>query len=207
MASIQRAVESEPRASERARSLLGLFAPIGDEEWRTLAGMSRILRIGKDGYFLRIGDVPDKVAFVVSGLFRVFFVTKEGEDRTLAFREEGRLLSAFDSSREGGRSWLGIQALEDSVLSYIALGDYRRLLGGDPCWLELSSKYMELLFREKQERERELLSDDARTRYLKLLERHPGIEGRVLQYHIASYVGITPVALSRIRRRLRIVGK
>jgi CRP-like cAMP-binding protein len=204
---MQRAGEYDPCAPERARALLREFASIGDDEWRRLVDMSKALRIGKDEYFLRVGDAPDKVAFVARGVFRVFFVTEEGEDRTLAFREEGRLLSAFDSSREGGRSWLGIQALEDSVLSYIALRDYKRLLGGDPCWLELSSRYMELLFREKQERERELLSDDAMTRYLKLLERHPGIERRVLQYHIASYVGITPVALSRIRKRLRIGGK
>lgn len=70
------------------------------------------------------------------------------------------------------------------------------------CWRDVTRKYVEDLFIEKEQRERELFSLDVTTRYLNFKKRYPDVEGRVSQYHIASYLGITPQALSRIRKRL-----
>jgi CRP-like cAMP-binding protein len=59
------------------------------------------------------------------------------------------------------------------------------------------------LFIEKEKREREFLSEDATARYLSFKQNNPGLEEKVSQYHVASYLGITPVALSRIRKNLK----
>jgi len=69
------------------------------------------------------------------------------------------------------------------------------------CWQEVAARYAEMLFAEKERREREFLSDDAATRYRTFLADSPDLESRLPQYFIASYLGITPVALSRIRGR------
>lgn len=184
------------------RSAMREFADFPEEEWKKAIAQFAHVRIPKDGYFLRAGDVPDKLAFIASGVFRVFFVTENGDERIHAFRDEGRLISAFSPFLADKRSWYGIQALEDSDLlcTRIDLGTWTSQAD---CWKTLYARYMERLFVEKEKREREFLSDDAEERYRKFREKHPGLENRIAQYHVASYLGITPVALSRIRKGMQ----
>lgn len=185
------------------RATLGSFAEIPDEEWAKAVLTLRHIHLKKNEYFIRAGATPDKMACIVSGIFRVFYVTESGEERILAIRDEGRMLSAFSAILENTVSWYDIQALEDSDLLYINLNQYLDEIPWHPCWQTIYAKYVQMLFVEKERRESEFLSDDAETRYRKFRERFPGVEDRIRQYHVASYLGITPVALSRIRKRLR----
>jgi CRP-like cAMP-binding protein len=185
------------------RAALSAFAEIPDEEWEEAASGLRHLHLGKGDYFIRAGALPDKMACIVSGIFRVSYATPSGEEKILAIRSEGRMLSAFSAFLEHTPSWYDIQALEDSDLLYVSLDQYTEGLKGHVCWQVINAKYAQMLFMEKERRESEFLSDSAETRYKKFRERFPGIEDRIRQYHVASYLGITPVALSRIRKKLR----
>lgn len=186
---------------DRIHSLLSTFAAIPDEEWAWLTGQFRPLFLGKHASFIRSGETPDTMAFILSGIFRVFYLTEAGDERILVFREEGRILSAFSAFLNDEPSWYTIQALEDAHLLSIPLQTYRQMLRRHPCWQTVTAKYTEQLFLEKEEREREFLSADAETRYENFLRKYPTLENRVHQYHIASYLGITPVTLSRIRKK------
>jgi CRP-like cAMP-binding protein len=168
-------------------------------------GLERLkhLHLNKYDYFIKTGDIPDKMAFIAKGIFRVFYITEKGDEKILVFREEGRMLSAFSAFLENKESWFNIQALEESDLLYISFLDYKKHLNEDPCWQIINSKYVEMIFIEKEKRESEFLSDNPETRYIKFIQKYPGIEKRIRQYHIASYLGITPVALSRIRKRIQ----
>jgi CRP-like cAMP-binding protein len=185
------------------RATLGSFAEIPDEEWEKAILHLRHLHLKKNEYFIRAGSVPDKMAYIVFGIFRVFFVTESGGEKVLVIRAEGRMLSAFSAILEHTDSWYDIQALEDSDLLYMPLDQYTKGLQGHPCWQAINAKYTQMLFVEKERRESEFLSDNAETRYKKFRERFPGVEDRIRHYHIASYLGMTPVALSRIRKKLR----
>jgi CRP-like cAMP-binding protein len=185
------------------RATLGSFAEIPDEEWQKAIPHLRHLHLKKNEYFTRAGSVPDKMAYIVSGIFRVFYVTEPGEEKVLAIRGEGRMLSAFSAILEHTPSWYDIQALEDSDLLYIGLDQYTEGIQGHACWQVINAKYAQMLFVEKERRESEFLSDNAETRYRRFKERFPGVEDRIRQYNIASYLGMTPVALSRIRKKLR----
>ena len=185
------------------RATLGSFAEIPDEEAEKAALHLRYLHLKKNEYFIQAGSVPDKMAYIVSGIFRVFYVTVSGEEKVLAIRGEERMLSAFSAILEHTPSWYDIQALEDSDLLYISLDQYAKMLQRHTCWQVINAKYAQMLFVEKERRESEFLSDNAETRYKKFRERFPGVEDRIRQYHIASYLGMTPVALSRIRKKLR----
>jgi CRP-like cAMP-binding protein len=185
------------------RAGLSSLADIPDEEWTRAISTVRHLHLKKNAYFLRVGSIPDKMAYIVSGIFRVVYVTDSGEEKILAFRGEGRMLSAFSAFLEQTPAWYDIQALEDADLLWFSLEQYTAGLQQHPCWQIVNRKYVEMLFLEKERRESELLSDDAETRYKKFKERFPGVEQRIRQYHIAAYLGITPVALSRIRKKLR----
>ncbi len=185
------------------RATLGSFAEIPDKEWQKAIPHLRHLHLKKNAYFIRTGSVPDKMAYIALGIFRVFCVTESGEDKVLAIRGEGRMLSAYSAILENTPSWYDIQALEDSDLLYIGLDQYAHGLQGHSCWKDINTKYAQMLFVEKERRESEFLSDNAETRYRKFRERFPGVEDRIRHYHIASYLGMTPVALSRIRKKLR----
>ena len=178
------------------------FGEIPESELKKGLVYLKHLHLLKNEYFIKAGDIPDKMAFIASGIFRVFYITENGDEKTLVFREEGRMLSAYSSFLENKTAWFYIQALEESDLLYLSFNDYQKIMKGHQCWRDINAKYTEMLFIEKEKRESEFLSDDAKTRYEKFIIKYPGIENRINQYHIASYLGITPVALSRIKRKI-----
>lgn len=184
------------------RTELLRYCDIPEQELLRNAGMMQIMRVKKNRFFIDFGEVPDKMAFIISGLFRVFYVTEEGTERVIVFRDRNHFLSAFSAFLEGTPSWYAIQALEDSVLLCITLQEYKRIMEHNSCWNTFVRRYVEALFIEKEKRERGFLSEDATTRYLTFLKSHPNLEKRIPQLYIASYLGITPVALSRIRKKL-----
>ena len=104
---------------------------------------------------MRIGDVTGELGYISSGVFRVFYITEEGEERILVFRDENRFLSAFTPFLERQPSWYGIQALERSLLLCVGLRELKQLTVEHPCWSHLYSKYLEMLFIEKEKRERD----------------------------------------------------
>jgi len=165
--------------------------------------LTKYIKFKKGQYFVKIGDVPDKMGFILSGLFRVFYITEQGDERIIVFRNENYFLSAFRAFPENQPSWFAIQAIESSIVVCYDLEVYKRQVTEHTCWSNISRKYMEALLVEKEQREREFFSLDVTTRYLNFRKSYPDIEERVSQHDIASYLGITPVALSRIRKRLR----
>jgi len=188
----------------RIRQCLLKYGPISESEWASTANVvTKLIKFKKGQYFVKIGDVPDKMGFILSGLFRVFYITEQGDERIIVFRNENYFLSAFRAFPENQPSWFAIQAIEPSIVVCYDLKIYKRHITEHTCWSNISRKYMEALFVEKEEREREFFSLDVTTRYLNFRKNYPDIEERVSQRDIASYLGITPVALSRIRKRLR----
>lgn len=190
----------EAKWMDQFKRTLNSFTDVPEHAWNAMSAQLKYLKIKKDGYFVKSGDTPDKLAFIASGVFRVFFISESGDERTLVFREEGRMLSAFSPFLANKKSWFNIQALEDADLLYLNIDAETLTFNKEECWQTIYSKYVEMLFIEKENREREFLSDDAETRYRNFLSKYPGLENRINQYHIASYLGITPVALSRIRK-------
>jgi CRP-like cAMP-binding protein len=156
-------------------------------------------------HLLRAGDLPRSLAFVATGLLRLYYLDAEGREFTKSFCMEGEVVAAYSALLLGIPSRLSIEALEESRLLVVDYQAYQALAGGHPCWAAINQRRAEALFIKKEQREAALLLDDAETRYLQFLTDHPGLEARVRQHHIASYLGITPVALSRIRARLRRV--
>lgn len=171
------------------------------EEWSRFKQLIKVMKLKKGEFLIREGDIPDKLAFITSGIFRAYYTTDGGDEKTIVFRGPGRPLSAYSSHLEKQEAKFTIEALEDSALIYLSIQDFERLLSGHLFWKEETAKYFMSLFIEKEKRERELMSDDGETRYKKFLKEYPGLIDRINHYHIASYLGITNVSLSRIRNK------
>ncbi|MBB6479866.1 cyclic nucleotide-binding domain-containing protein [Spirochaeta isovalerica] len=174
---------------------------IPEREWERFSQLVKFMTMKKGEFLIREGDMPDKVAFIASGMFRAFYTTDEGDEKTIVFRGTGRPLSAYSSHLENKEAKFSIEALEESSLLYLSIQNFEKLLSANPFWKEVTALYYMNLFIEKEKRERELMSDDAETRYNNFLREYPGLIDRINHYHIASYLGITNVTLSRIRRR------
>jgi CRP-like cAMP-binding protein len=154
-------------------------------------------------FFLMAGDVPQYIGYVVSGLLRLYYIDAEGKDVTKHFSPEGTLAISYSAFLQREESRFFIQALEDTKMYLFDYQTYSDLLKGHICWQIVARKLSELLFIIKEKREAELLMLNAQERYLRFLEDYADIEKRVTQYHIASYLSITPESLSRIRSHFK----
>lgn len=182
-----------------------VLADVPQAELAKLLALFRPTLLRRGEHLLHAGDIPRSLAFVEAGLLRLYYLDAGGREFTKSFCMEGEVVAAYSALLLGQPSRLFIEALEDVCLLVADYRAYQELAAGHPCWAAVNQRRAEALFIKKEQREAALLLDDAETRYRQLLAEHPGLEARVRQHHIASYLGITPVALSRIRARLRRV--
>lgn len=161
-----------------------------------------VQELEKGGNFIRTGESPLKIAFVKKGLFRYYYTSEDGVEYTKGFFDESSVLSAYDAVLENKPSYFTIEALEDSVIESVPYEPFYQLFSEDPCWNEFLVALLQKGYLAKVTRERELLLLDASQRYQNFLERYPGLEKRVKQNIIASYLGIAPESLSRVRKQM-----
>jgi len=162
----------------------------------------RPVRLPRGKLFTRAGDRPDRMAFLVQGLVRLVYTAADGADRTHGFRAENQLVCAYSAALRGERSQVSIEALEPCLLLAASRQAFGELTAGHHCWRELIAGLTEQLYLQQEARQRELLLQDAATRYLGFVGGNPGLARRLTQAQVASYIGVTPVALSRIKARL-----
>jgi CRP-like cAMP-binding protein len=178
------------------------WADLPDEEIARCSALFHPISARRGEVLLHAGETPHTLMLVVSGLLRLFYIDGEGREYTKSFCPEGEIVAAYSALLQHTPSRLFIDALEDSQLLVADYAGYQALADGHPCWGLINQRRAEFLFIKKEHREATLLLDDAETRYRQFLAEYPGLEARVRQHHIASYLGITAVALSRIRARI-----
>ncbi|MET0051737.1 MAG: Crp/Fnr family transcriptional regulator [Candidatus Thiodiazotropha sp.] len=151
---------------------------------------------------LDAGEVADGVFFLCSGLVRFFYLTQDGREFNKSFSTESQFAGAIQSSHapEPGRFYM--QALEPTQTLKISLQGLQDLYRQSLPWANLGRLYMESLAVRKTRREAGFLLDSAEQRYRDFLQQEPLLVQRLPLYHIASFLGITDVALSRIRKRI-----
>ncbi|MBI4784039.1 MAG: Crp/Fnr family transcriptional regulator [Oscillatoriophycideae cyanobacterium NC_groundwater_1537_Pr4_S-0.65um_50_18] len=183
--------------------ILRSLITLPDDEAMKAASLFQACSLKRGEFFVQAGDVPKNIGIVMSGILRLYYVDHEGNEYTKSFCAENSFVAAYSSLLLEQPSRLFIQALEDTKLLTADYAAYRSLSESHPCWQILNCKIAEGLFIKKEKRESALLLDDAKTRYLNFQAEYPHLEPRLKQHHIASYLGITPVTLSRIRAQLR----
>jgi CRP-like cAMP-binding protein len=182
-------------------------APLTDAAVREGLALVHVRLLPRGAYLLRGGERAHELAVVVSGLLREHFLLADGTERTKAFITEGEVSGSLADLISGAPSRAYIVADEPVRL---LVGDFtgsEALVARHTEWRALRTALTERLLGIKAEREYELLGLDAEARYERFRERYPGLEARVAAKHVASYLGVTPVHLSRLRRRQRERGR
>jgi CRP-like cAMP-binding protein len=156
----------------------------------------------KKEFLLQAGEVARHLAFVNEGGFRTYSIDKTGEEHILQFSLEDWWVGDSYSALTQKPSTLFIEALEDTHAYLIENQNIERLYAEIPKFERFFRILAQNRFIALQDRINGELSDSAEERYLDLLSRYPTLPQRVPQQYIASFLGIQPPSLSRIRKHL-----
>ncbi|WP_084273470.1 Crp/Fnr family transcriptional regulator [Maribacter antarcticus] len=153
----------------------------------------------KNDLLIQPGKVCSFIALVNNGIFRSYII-KNGTEFNIDFYMPKTYMSSYTSFITQTPTKGYIQALSNSTVYYLSSSNYQKLLNTDSEFYKLSKLISETLFIRKCKRETTLLMDTARERYEFLLKNYPNIEQLIPQYQIASYLGIKPESLSRLKK-------
>ncbi|MCM6773436.1 Crp/Fnr family transcriptional regulator [Nocardia sp. CDC159] len=177
------------------------IAPVPDAQFERARALFRPVRLDERAHFVRAGDRTDRVGFLVEGLLRSYYLTADGVERTKAFVAGRRLVCPYAANLRKQVSDLFIQALTPATLLVAERARFDELVAADPSWRAVIAALTERHYLEEDSAHRRLLLDDPATRYAQFLREHGELAGRISGRVTASYLAITPEALSRIRSR------
>lgn len=175
--------------------------PLTSEAWNSLEDLFREKCLAGNEFLIKEGQRANHCYLLIDGLVRVYF-SKDGNEYNKTFFTPGTFPTPLTALISGSPSQLSYQALTDCTLIFFSFHDFRALFEKNRC---LESMYLKILEREWINKERHdirMVTNDATTNYLIFRKEYPGLEQLIPQYHIASYLGITPIQLSRIRAKL-----
>jgi CRP-like cAMP-binding protein len=172
------------------------------DEQAIISGYLTIKKVRKKQYLLQEGDVCKTIAFVQKGALRAYSVDEKGSDHILQFALEGWIISDLYSFMTGEPASYNIDALEDSEVILITKAAQEEIFARVPKYETYSRMQITGAYLAMQKRVTSLLGLSLEERYLGFTNLYPNIVQRVPQHMIASYLGLTPETVSRIRKRL-----
>jgi CRP-like cAMP-binding protein len=186
------------------KNTLDSYCVLSDTTWNALKQICTIQTVKKNEYAFDLYDKVDAISFVYEGLFRSFATNEKAEEYTKNFFWETRFFGPIVSMLTHTPITACVQALEDATIVNIQYSKYRELL-----YKYEDLKLFHILYLEKHwviqkdENAYSMALENALDRYQRFLQEYGHIVNRVSQYHIASYLGITPTHLSRIKKELK----
>lgn len=175
---------------------------LSDSEKEICKGLFSPKKLRRRQYILQQDDICKNLIFVEKGILRSYSIDSKGNEHIIQFAPEGWWISDVYSFLTGEAAVYNIEAIEDSELLLISKSSLDELYERVPKF----ERYFRLLSQANMvathRRLTATLSASADEKYLRLLSAYPNIVARVPQHMIASYLGITPETLSRVRKRI-----
>ena len=185
------------------RQILGQICEIPDEEWTKFSSLIRNRSLKKNDHLLEQGNRSKEFFFISKGLLRFYYTTEEGKEFNKSFHKEHDFIGSLLTLKRDIPSTFSIQALEDCELFVVNYNDLSNLYEDHPCWDRVGRIMAEEMAIRKELREKEFLLESAETRYESFRRDFNDLNERINLGHIASYLGITQVQLSRIRKNIK----
>ncbi|MBL6447909.1 Crp/Fnr family transcriptional regulator [Fulvivirga sp. 29W222] len=176
---------------------------ISPQEKELLSSSFHPLNCKKNECLLKAGQKPQKLYFIVSGFVRCFYIDHDGNEVTTDILSAGELVTSFESFLKDTSSSYSIQCISDCKLLFITKPDYKALYAEISEWAVFCQGVYENYILKMTERVNALQTLSASDRYEKLLKKKAEIALHTPVKHLASYLGIKPQSLSRIRKEIK----
>lgn len=166
------------------------------------AAWSKILEVKtfpKDRIFTKKGDYTQQEVFVIDGLVRGYYEI-EDQEKNVSFFHQGQFMTPWHIRTSESRSALNYQFLEETTALVFDQAGFTQMRYQFDSMRKLGEHIVYLELERLRTREQQLLGMNAETRYLAFCQQNPQLIQQLNQYHIASYLNISPVSLSRIRK-------
>jgi len=181
-------------------------AGIGDDALNALESIVRVRSYDAGAYLMRQGDAATDLFFITEGVAKMHYHTSEGREFVKSFVNEGDLVGSLMAHLDGGGSPFSVSCLERVEAECVPFKVVGELFESEPAAMAFGMRFFQSLALKKERREYSLLCLTPEERYRRFIAEQPKLARRVTQADIARYLGITPVALSRIRKRLKEEG-
>lgn len=179
------------------------FGHIPEDTFLKLKGISEFKKIDANMQLDELGKVPSKVYLLISGVMRCYVTSESGKEFNKRFFFAMDFAGSLTALIKNAPSEIVYETITQCTLYEIDYKELREMCTTDIVVSNLYTSMLEKVFMRYEKRQLELISLNASQRYLKLKSDIPEIDKLVPQYHIASYLSITPVQLSRIRKKLK----
>lgn len=180
---------------------LNSVSPIGSDTWDKVKLLFSKSTLKKGEYFIKEGDYAKNIGFLNKGVVRAFYRNMDGIEYNKHFFIPNNLIGGYSSLVTKKQSRINLQALTDCELLTARYEEAENLYEQYQDFERFGRKLAELFFVHKEQKEVDIVMLDADKRYLIFQNQFPTLEQLIPQYHIASYLGVTPTQLSRIRRK------
>ncbi len=185
----------------KIKEFIARFATFSEEELELFMQRLTKKEVSKNNYLLKGGQVCDYVSFINKGHFRSSCMVNN-EDVTYNFFFDGNFLTDYSSFLTRRPSIESHQALEDAEVLLLSYADMQMIYKKAPAWEKFGRLIAEFIIIGIADRNRSMLFLSPEDQYLNLMKTRPKVIANIPQHYIASYLGIQPESLSRIRKRL-----
>lgn len=185
---------------ELLQQVCGSLVRLNDQEWERFKTAFSSRKVNKKTLLVKSGQICKEIYFINKGLLRLFY-DKEDLEITAFIFKEGLFATSYDSFLKQSPGIQNLEAIEDSELLVISFDELNKLYEEIPAMHIFTRKMAEQRFINAQNILSSFILDSPETRYYKFEKEHPDLLLRVPHHLIASFLGITPVSMSRIRAR------
>ncbi|MDH3268462.1 MAG: Crp/Fnr family transcriptional regulator [Ignavibacteria bacterium] len=175
---------------------------LNDEEKHAVRNNFFEKRVNRRQFILQQGDVCKLNTFVIEGCFRMYMVDDNGKEHNLQFAIENWWIGDIASFHSEEPSRLNIEAIENSIILQIKKEDQLRLFVDYPKFNRIFRVFTENALISYQRRVLQNISSTAEERYIDFVNRYPDFFNRISNVQIASFIGVTPEFLSKVRKNI-----
>jgi CRP-like cAMP-binding protein len=186
---------------DRLKIFTAQLATLTDEEFEAYAALYKPVHVKKMNHLFSEGHMVKHIYYIDSGLLRSYY-HKDGNDYTMGFQFAPFIITDVFSLREKKPTAMNLQALKDSECYMADIDELEALVVVYPNLLNVFFKLYETLLLRGKKRQMSFIFETPKERYLNLFKERPNVIAEIPQHYIASYLGIKPETLSRIRKKI-----
>lgn len=186
-----------------AKSVLEQLSSEALPDWHQVDRAVRVKHLRSGDCLFRAEEQQPNVYFVKSGIIKMVYETADGGAWIKAFTEEGKFFASLTALKSGGLTSFSAFSVGNTIVEQLPYKVLLELADFHPVWQRVLRRAFEIYGFRKESREKELLTLSAEERYLHFVKDREQLAERLSDKDIAGYIRVTPVGLSRIKRRIR----